>query len=586
MNKCICIATTKTGEQITEGDLPPDYHRTAKLLSKNGWDVVVLIGGTENIERVAEKYKNIYGISVFSVHKLCKESDTSSLGFLDNADCRNSESLRLQMNSILFHEALQILINKNNYRFDVIEFSDQQGIGFIPIRMNKNLKSYKRSTIVLKLQRPRIWIKEISEIYPNFEDVKIDYMERYAFENADLRISSNEGLLKWVEFRGWKHENDLGILDNEFSDNKQGDNEESFEIDNSNRVLDLYGSMMQTREKRAGHDGEYDQELPRATIIIPTRDITTSVYLEKTLSALANQSYKNTKILISDGSVDPEAIFALNQIEKKYPQISIIRGEPNGIAKALNQALQLVDSKYVIEVDADNLPMSDMVETFVRCMENRSDVAALSCYNIVFRDEEGNKLEEYLSNQSGSAYMTDRCNRPLGPCLPSLFFENAQGDANSIFLSEALRSIGGWPEDNRGAQDWELWLKLLANGFEMDVIPKYLYYYRDRLNSECKKLDVYHVDEADINIISSIIKNRPEYFSRYCYGDMHRLMRSFIIDSSRLQNENLAAFDELNSIKEGALYVLGKRLGSMAARSRNLEKIFQFMGYILKELLE
>ncbi|GEM_PF-5566137 len=586
MNKCICIATTKKGEQITEGDLPPDCHRTAKLLSKNGWDIVVLIGGTENIELVAEKYKNIYGISVFSVHKLCKDSNTSSLGFLDNADCQNSESLKLQMNSILFHEALQILINKNNYRFDVIEFSDQQGIGFIPIRMNKNLKSYKGSTIVVKLQSPRIWIKEISEIYPNSEDIKIDYMERYAFENADLQISSNEVLLKWVELRGWKHGNDVCILNNEFSDTKPGDNEESSEIDNSNRVLDLYGSMMQTREKRVTFGKEHNQKLPWVTIIIPTRDITTAAYLEKTLSALTNQSYKNMKILINDESVDPEAIFALNKIEKNYPQISILRGEPNGIGKALNRALQLVDSKYVIEVDADNLPMSDMVETFVRCMENRSDVAALSCYNIIFKDEEENKLEEYLSDHPGSIYMTDRCYRPLGPCMPSLFFENAQGDANSIFLSKALRSIGGWPEDNKGPQDWGLWLKLLANGFEMDVIPKYLYYYRDRLNSECKKLDIHHADEANINIIISIIRNRPEYFSRYCYGDMHRLMRSIITDSNRQQNESSAAFDELNSIKEGALYVVGIKLGNMAARSKILKKFFINMRYILRELLE
>ena len=78
-------------------------------------------------------------------------------------------------------------------------------------------------------------------------------------------------------------------------------------------------------------------------------------------------------------------------------------------------------------------------------------------------------------------------------------------------------------------------VKLLANGFEMDVIPKYLYYYIDRLNSGYKKLDIYSTDEANINIISSIIKNRPEYFSRYCYGDMHRLMRSIISDSNRLQ---------------------------------------------------
>jgi glycosyltransferase involved in cell wall biosynthesis len=580
MNKCICIATTVTGEQITEGDPPPDCHRTAKLLSKNRWNVVILIGGRENIELVTEKYKNIYGISVFSVHKLCKDSYTSSLGFLDNTDCQNSESLKLQMNSILFHEALQILINKNNYHFDIIEFSDQQGIGFIPIRMNKNLKSYKGSTIVVKLQKPRIWIKENCEIYPNCEDFKIDYMERYAFENADIRISSNEGLLKWVELRGWKHEKGIGILDNEFSDTKLRDNEESSEIDNSNRVLGLYDSMIQTREKQAKYGEEHNQELPWVTIIIPTRDTTTSLYLEKTLSALTAQSYKNMKILVNDGSVDPEAIFALDQIEKKYPQISILRREPNGIGKALNEALQLVDGKYVIEVDADNLPMSDMVETFVRCMENRSDVAALSCYNIIFKDEDKDILEEYLSDHPGSIYMTDRCYRPLGPCLPSLFFENAQGDANSIFLSEALRSIGGWPEDNRGPQDWELWLKLLANGFEMDVIPKYLYYYRNRLNSDSANLNFYYVDEANIEIIKSFIKNRPDYFSRYCYGELHQLMRSIIADTNRWQNEKEAA------LSEGALYVLGVRLGDLAAKSRNLERIFQFMGGILKKLLE
>jgi len=91
-----------------------------------------------------------------------------------------------------------------------------------------------------------------------------------------------------------------------------------------------------------------------------------------------------------------------------------------------------------------------MVETFVRCMENRSDVAALSCYNIIFKDEEEIKLEEYLSDHAGSIYMTDRCYRPFGPCLPSLLFENLGRESAIGCYLYILSAYATW-----GVARWE-----------------------------------------------------------------------------------------------------------------------------------
>ena len=58
---------------------------------------------------------------------------------------------------------------------------------------------------------------------------------------------------------------------------------------------------------------------------------------------------------------------------------------------------------------------------------------------------------------------------------------NVYGDANAIFRTTDLRSVGGFVRDRETyCHDWETFVKLVHGGRRIGVMPEYLFYYRRR----------------------------------------------------------------------------------------------------------
>lgn len=681
MGKSICLATAELEGLTRNAGIGTYYHELAKLLKQDGWDVVILFHPYDHrdISKFCEEYHNTYRIPIYDPRKLCKREYVSEIW---------RDANWYQARSHIFHEAIQVLIRKYGYKFDLIEFPEWGGIGFIPILMNKNFGSYRGSKIIVKLHSPEIWILEAHErSWLSFNNLKIDYMERYSFENADIQVSPTNYLLQFCHGHGWRvkpdasicrypvslnnknesvgdrsqcdeiiffgrfeerkgiikfvealnyiksavptfsHEHKITFIGKEGSVSKRYilDNLTDFECklftlsreqavnyvsqnarivvipsitDNfPNTVLECMHSWIPFVTSRSGgipemlgvgselynsiscvsddprnlgdlilkylnYDGgtvqellrlahsrvkeitnskaildwynekasknkEYqlerrNEELPLVTIIVPTKDRTTSNYLETAIRSLFAQTYENVQILISDSSTESAATKTLENLEKKYPSLKVIRHNEEGVGNAMNLALSHVDTKYVLEVDADNIAKPDMVQTMVECMENRSDVAALSCYYAGFTDETEDKVLRDIEGKCN--YTPTYYYKPTGAVPIVLFFENTQGDANSIFLTDVVKMIGGWPTETNGVHDWSMWIKLLANGYNVDVIPKTLFYYRNRQESTYKTKRQFHVDESNIKYVRKLIENRSEYFS-YGYESLHRLIR-------------------------------------------------------------
>lgn len=309
---------------------------------------------------------------------------------------------------------------------------------------------------------------------------------------------------------------------------------------------------------------------PGVTIIVPTCNA--SKYLNTTLQSLANQSYKNTTTIIKDSSTDPNEILKTRLLAGKYG-MRLIHQRDSGLPNALNQGLNYAASKYVMQFDADNIALPHMVETFVRAIEGRSDVAALASYNAQFYDENERKVLDNLSQHEAVSFVPRSAFRPLGPCLPNLFFENVQGDGSGIYLTKVLKTIGGWVEDNRGHTDWLMWLRLIETGHWIDVIPEILYYYRVRPDSASRiNRPLIEVDQGQVPIIQGIIRNRSGVMSA-CYPSMHRLLRQ---PASGLASEQF---------KMAALYLLNERLGQLSVKHAMFRRFLESTGRLIRLVL-
>jgi ribosomal protein L7Ae-like RNA K-turn-binding protein len=292
-------------------------------------------------------------------------------------------------------------------------------------------------------------------------------------------------------------------------------------------------------------------------------------------------------VSIKDGSADPEAILKVENLAKEHQVKRVIHQRDSDLGNACNQALPYVRTKYLVRLDADNVAKPTMLDTFVKSIHSRRDVAALSCYQASFENNEEAVVLNMLKNEK--QHVPRGYYKPIGPCLPVLFFQNTAGDANSIYVTDALRKVGGWPE-GKGHSDWGLWLKLLGGGYLVDVIPQILYYYRARPDSGTSQVTSFGVNESLIQIIQEMITARPELLSDQ-WRSLHQLVRRLAVVDAELERykktalNRLAVVDaELERYKKTAPYALDRKFAELAHKSEKLTKLLVLSGRVIRWL--
>ena len=724
--KSICFATPDF-EPLTRGTgIGTHYSALTKLLSKNGWDVTVLLCpeklGDHNM--VVDNNRKEPGAQIYDAITL---GDVNGDLDYSMADLQGFALKRSQV----MHRALQVLMIRRGRKFDLIEFPEGGGTGFIPVQMKRNCKVYHASRIIVKLHGSWAWVEsEMPSL--TIPDLKRHYLEQYSFENADIQVSSSNYLLNWYRTHGWRIKPDAsvcrlnpsGITSNDADRSLNEQNEIVFfgvftetkgilefiealryiaqvdvefpnrylvsfvgkmasgpserevlkrldeyevrfltfparegavdylhknarlvvipsRIDNSpNTILECMLAKIPFVTSRSGgipemlgvesqlyesvscsienprnlpaliqrylkQDNEYTnqlldlayargkslidperilrwyeqhlnepnppppqvphRELESITIMMPTQN--DRKYIETALNALLNQTYKNFKLIINESKKESRGLFDLEEFVKKFPNARLIRKDHLSLGVALNQTLPYVDTKYFMEVSDDNISKPNMVETFFRSIEYRTDIAALSSYYGTFTNDDEIKVLDSLKPQMSAQFTSPKYFEPLGPCLPALLFENTQGDANSIYLTEAVRTVGGWPESKYCPPDYGLFLKLVGAGYTLDVIPEVLYYFRtheENLSTQLKKNP--RASNVKLELIESIVQSHPELITRH-YRSLHKLAVSS-------QTEPKFALNLLNA-----------RLAEVAAKSPKLRRLLEFSGKILRKTI-
>ena len=114
------------------------------------------------------------------------------------------------------------------------------------------------------------------------------------------------------------------------------------------------------------------------SIVVPVYN--QEVYLDASIPALINQSYKNLQIiLVNDGSTDTSA-----EILKRYAaldsRIKIVEKENGGLVDATLAGISVADSEYLCFLDPDDLVGKNFVQTFIENMTDACDFVAAGYY--------------------------------------------------------------------------------------------------------------------------------------------------------------------------------------------------------------
>lgn len=120
---------------------------------------------------------------------------------------------------------------------------------------------------------------------------------------------------------------------------------------------------------------------PKVTIIVPAYN--TEKYINKCLTSLINQTYKNIEIIVvNDGSTDNT-----NEIVENFAysddRIKLFNIENSGVSNARNFAIKNSTGNYIAFVDSDDYISSNYIEIMLSCaLENNLDLVCCNFQKI------------------------------------------------------------------------------------------------------------------------------------------------------------------------------------------------------------
>lgn len=185
-------------------------------------------------------------------------------------------------------------------------------------------------------------------------------------------------------------------------------------------------------------------------------------YLRESVESILNQTFTEFEfIIINDGSTD-NSWEILAEYAERDQRVKLFKNEENiGLTKSLNKGIALAQGEYIARQDADDVSLSKRFEKQVALLDEYPEVVLVSC-DLELINSEGQHI--------GKKEMA--CDRDLVPWY-LIFYNRLAGHSQVIFRRDAVKSLGGYSENRRYSQDYELWCRLAKVG-KIAILPEIL----------------------------------------------------------------------------------------------------------------
>jgi glycosyltransferase involved in cell wall biosynthesis len=210
----------------------------------------------------------------------------------------------------------------------------------------------------------------------------------------------------------------------------------------------------------AYHQSSKISENPLVSVLLPVYN--GEEFVQKAINSILDQSFHDFElVVINDGSTDNTKAI-LDQFQDS--RLRIIHKPNEGLCKTLNLGLQIARGKYIARIDADDLADPERLEKQVAFLETHPEIAVVgSASKVVYSDGTEQIRLRPLEPHSILQHIIKIC--PLAH--PSVFMRK-----------DAALSVGGYDTTYDGSlgrsagEDYHLWVRMLAKGFQLANLPE------------------------------------------------------------------------------------------------------------------
>ncbi|QSW87485.1 glycosyltransferase family 2 protein [Flavobacterium endoglycinae] len=263
------------------------------------------------------------------------------------------------------------------------------------------------------------------------------------------------------------------------------------------------------------------------TVIIPCYN--DGLYIMQALNSVLNQTVKADKIIIVDDGSNQETKKVLEKI--KNDEVTIIYQENQGVCKARNNAIQLAETDYILNLDADDYFEPTFIEKAIDILNHNQEIAVVGC------------LVKTLTNNR----IDTEIKKPLGGVVKDFIVKN-NGIASSLFRKQCWEQVSGYDENMKnGYEDWEFWIAILKHNWKMHIIQEPLFVYRIKPQSRDQKAAAQH----DFNLKKYIFLKHKELFEEHFeFYALELLRQNSIFRTNKNKHKNSIDFKIGNAIFE------------------------------------
>ena len=277
-------------------------------------------------------------------------------------------------------------------------------------------------------------------------------------------------------------------------------------------------------------------------------------YIEETLACIMTQTMQDFHLLlVDDCSTDRTVEYVERFFQQKQRQYELVKLTQNqGIAYGRNFALHHAQTKYLIFVDSDDLPLPQLLEKEYQVLSNDENLIAVSSWS-QFIDAKNKKMRGGLF---------------IGDTTQAQFLKRAQAakrvylPIQTMFDREAAIRVGGFsldgypvgkPRYRDFCEDLELWTRLsdlYAEGKYIIVLPEVLYLYRksEGLSSSHFNM-IIKMEYVKVNL-----RRRRKGMKELTFIDYYNSLSKR--ELKRLQKDSHAA----DCLRNGVFYIRDKKL--------------------------
>lgn len=209
------------------------------------------------------------------------------------------------------------------------------------------------------------------------------------------------------------------------------------------------------------------------TVLIPHRNQNDT--LGRAISSVYPMTEVCSVIVVDDGS---------DVVPDEDLGVTLIRATRAGVGAALNRGLHRVKTEYVMRQDADDTSFEGRTAALRREFLMSYKVVAVSSW-FVHEDRSGKVNRGNLHAFPPELTTDDLMNGwrfPHGPAM---------------YRTDALRKVGGWPENMETSEDHLLHLRLSRIG-RLVIVPKVLYFVGDGPNRQTRTQDTDYWDKEAV----------------------------------------------------------------------------------------